>query len=90
MAVYAAMVDNMDRQIGRIMAALEARGLRVPEDVALEALWVLNLRSELDDGRLRKALQHPNEHVRRWAVRLFGDRNSVDASTLSKIERTLR
>jgi len=56
-----------------------------PGDAALEALWVLNLRSELSDKRLRQALRHPNEHVRRWAVRLFGDRNVVDAATAAEL-----
>jgi putative membrane-bound dehydrogenase-like protein len=46
---------------------------------ALEALWVLNLRGELDSAFSVQALQHPNEHVRRWVVRLLGDRNHVDA-----------
>lgn len=50
-------------------------------DEALEALWVLNLRGDLDRGGLRRALTHPTEHVRRWAVRLLGDQNSVDAET---------
>ncbi len=50
-------------------------------DEALEALWVLNLRGDLDQAGLRRALTHPNEHVRRWAVRLLGDQNSVDAET---------
>jgi len=49
------------------------------DDAALEALWVLNLRGELEPAQLRDALAHPNEHVRRWAVRLLGDRNSVSA-----------
>jgi putative membrane-bound dehydrogenase-like protein len=50
-------------------------------DAALEALWVLNLRGELDEAQLRKTLGHPHEHVRRWAVRLLGDQNSVNAET---------
>lgn len=48
---------------------------------ALEAFWVLNLRAELDEAAIRRALRHPNEHLRRWAVRLLGDRKSVGAQS---------
>ncbi len=51
------------------------------EPAALEALWVLNLRGEIEEPGFRQALQHPNEHVRRWAVRLLGDRNRVTSAT---------
>ena len=48
---------------------------------SLEAFWVLNLRGELEESGLRRALRHPSEHLRRWAVRLLGDRHSVGAET---------
>lgn len=48
------------------------------DEAALEALWILNLRGELDNAQLRKTLGHANEHVRRWSVRLLGDQNSVN------------
>ncbi|MBL9190469.1 MAG: c-type cytochrome [Opitutaceae bacterium] len=51
------------------------------EATALEAFWVLNLRGELAEAQLRAALSHPDAHIRRWAVRLLGDRNSVGATT---------
>jgi mono/diheme cytochrome c family protein len=51
------------------------------EAAALEAFWVLNLRGESDEASLRGALQHPNAHVRRWAVRLLGDTNSVSGES---------
>ncbi|MBX6315994.1 MAG: dehydrogenase, partial [Isosphaeraceae bacterium] len=41
---------------------------------ALEALWALNLCGGFDDDAARKALAHRNPDVRRWAVRLLGDR----------------
>lgn len=63
--------------IGPKLKAMLAEG----REPALEALWVLNLRGELDFAELRRALGSPNEHVRRWAVRLLGDRNSVDEAT---------
>lgn len=53
---------------------------------ALEAFWVLNLRGELDEAGLRSALAHPGEHVRRWAVRLLGDRGVVSGATLAELQ----
>lgn len=40
---------------------------------SLESLWALNLMEELDSKLCRKWLQHPDEHIRRWMVRLIGD-----------------
>ncbi len=57
------------------------------EPGALEALWVLNLRHEIDEPGLRGALRHPDAHVRRWAVRLLGDRNLVTAATATELVR---
>jgi hypothetical protein len=56
------------------------------EPAALEALWILNLRGEIDEAGLRSTLRHPNEHVRRWAVRLLGDRNSVSPATVAGLQ----
>lgn len=63
--------------IADMLRAMVARN----EAGALEAFWVLNLRGELDEAGLRAGLKHPNEHVRRWAVRLLGDSNSVTEAT---------
>ena len=43
------------------------------EQVALGALWALNQLGELDEHEAEDALDHPNAHVRRWAIRLIGD-----------------
>ena len=51
------------------------------DEASLEAFWALNLRAELDEAGLRAALLHRNEHIRRWAVRLLGDRRSVAEET---------
>jgi putative membrane-bound dehydrogenase-like protein len=67
-----------------IAATLEQMVERNGED-ALEAFWVLNLRGELEESAMRKALHHPNEHVRRWAARLLGDRGLVAPATLAAL-----
>ena len=63
-----------------IAATLRAM-LAKNDATSLEAFWVLNLRGELDEVQLRAALGHASEHVRRWAVRLLGDRKSVGGET---------
>ncbi|TWT61464.1 PVC-type heme-binding CxxCH protein [Rubinisphaera italica] len=46
---------------------------KVNEKSSLESLWALNLMGELDSDLCQKWLQHPDEHIRRWVVRLIGD-----------------
>jgi putative membrane-bound dehydrogenase-like protein len=67
-----------------IASALQAM-LTQNTEGALEALWVLNLRGEIDHKDLVKTLTHPNAHVRRWSVRLLGDQNSVDGKALAAL-----
>jgi putative membrane-bound dehydrogenase-like protein len=57
---------------------------------SLEAFWVLNLRGELDESGLRAALTHASAHIRRWAVRLLGDRNSVGPATRESLAALAR
>ncbi len=48
--------------------------------VALEALWALNLVGGLDEARALKALEHADPYVRLWTVRLKCDANRVSPS----------
>ena len=52
----------------------ESRG-----QVSLEALWALNLLGVLDEDRLAGWLSHEDPDIRRWCVRLAGDRRSSAA-----------
>ncbi len=47
---------------------------------ALEALWALHLLGGLTDALATKWLTHPDADVRRWVVRLVGDKREADAS----------
>jgi putative heme-binding domain-containing protein len=47
---------------------------------SLEALWALNLLGGLDDTLAAKWLTHPDADVRRWVVRLVGDRREADSA----------
>jgi putative membrane-bound dehydrogenase-like protein len=66
------------------------RRLAANDASSLEAFWILNLRGELNEPAFRRALAHPNPHVRRWAVRLLGDRNSVSAAALADLAALAR
>jgi putative heme-binding domain-containing protein len=73
--------------------SIEQRLVSAIEKVSsLEALWALNLLDRLTSARAGKWLNHPNASVRRWVVRLLGDRQEshpglVDlASTESDIQ----
>lgn len=47
----------------------------VDEQASLEALWALNAIGEFDHARATDWLSHPDADVRRWVVRLLGDRH---------------
>ncbi|MCA8990414.1 MAG: HEAT repeat domain-containing protein [Planctomycetaceae bacterium] len=49
----------------------------------LEAVWVLNLLHVLDDRQLESLLSHQTADVRRWALRLIGDRRSATPQMIS-------
>ena len=48
---------------------------RVEEQGCLESLWALNLMGELTRDHAVGWFRHDDPHVRRWAVRLLGDRH---------------
>ena len=45
--------------------------------VSLESLWALNLLNGLEGKRALEWLDHPDAHLRRWVVRLLGDKGKV-------------
>lgn len=51
-----------------------------PAQEALEALWALNLLDGLSDELATQWLEHKDADVRRWVVRLVGDRRSASDS----------
>jgi len=46
--------------------------------LVLQYLWALEVSGGLDDAVLRSLLDHPWPDMRRWGVRLIGDRETVD------------
>ncbi len=63
-----------DRSVNSALVALvdEASG-----QASLEALWALNLLDGLSDELATKWLTHPQPELRRWIVRLVGDRREA-------------
>lgn len=60
--------------------------IRKNDKASLEAFWALNLSASLTTQDTEEFLQHPNEHIRRWAVRLWGDQQSPrNNSTVNRI-----
>ncbi|MEQ9441786.1 MAG: HEAT repeat domain-containing protein [Cyclobacteriaceae bacterium] len=53
--------------------------------VALEALWALNLSGGFSDSVAITALQHPDPFVRMWGVRLLGDDLAVSSATSAQL-----
>jgi putative heme-binding domain-containing protein len=58
--------------------------------LALESLWALHGCGELTEADALRALNHVNPHVRRWTVRLFGDRGEVTAELARSLARLAR
>lgn len=66
---------------------VEALVQNVEERDSLESLWALNLLDEMSTDRAGRWLSHRDPHIRRWVVRLLGDRREgIDA--LSRLAAT--
>ncbi len=57
---------------------------------ALEALWTLGSADLITETELATLLSHPNEHLRRWAVRFLGDNRQITPQTGLTLESLAR
>jgi putative membrane-bound dehydrogenase-like protein len=55
--------------------------------IGLQALWALHVSGALDDRLSEQLLDHADEHVRAWTVRLLGDEKRAAASVGSALRR---
>jgi putative membrane-bound dehydrogenase-like protein len=53
--------------------------------LALESLWALYVSDGFDETFAAKLLDHSNEHVRAWTVRLLGDDKNVSAEMRERL-----
>ncbi|MCS7471155.1 c-type cytochrome [Stieleria sp. ICT_E10.1] len=58
----------------------------VDQSGSLESLWTLNLMGQLSTERAAGWLRHDNPHIRRWTVRLLGDRHEGHQQLVSLAE----
>src|SRR5437763_1766872 len=54
---------------------------------ALEALWAIEVVGAFNDDIALTSLAHTSPHVRRWGVRLLGDRRSVSTAVAARLEK---
>ncbi len=58
--------------------------------LALEGLWALNASGGFDEAFAFEQLDHPNEHVRTWTVRLLGDSRKISHRLRKKLVHRAR
>ena len=66
-----------ERRDASVLPALRRAVLENKNELALESLWALYVSGGFDDALAARLLDHPNEDVRTWTVRLLGDAKKV-------------
>jgi putative heme-binding domain-containing protein len=74
-----------DRKDRSIIPSLKKLLAEKTGQLALEALWALNLSGGLDESTSLTCLAHADPYVRLWTVRLLGDSNRVPAGTATRL-----
>jgi putative membrane-bound dehydrogenase-like protein len=69
-----------DRKDRTVVGMLKKQVEREKGQLALGSLWALHACGGFDDDAALLALRHRNRSVRRWGVRLLGDRKAVSDS----------
>lgn len=77
-----------DRKDASVRPILEKQLSEQTGQLALEALWALNLSGGLTEAVAMKALDHANPQVVAWAVRLLGDGAQISAALATKMANT--
>ena len=66
-----------ERRDASVVPLLRKMVLENKGKLALESLWALYVSGGFDEDFAAKLLNHPNEDVRTWAIRLVGDGKKV-------------
>ncbi|MEX2639351.1 MAG: PVC-type heme-binding CxxCH protein [Balneolales bacterium] len=69
-----------DREVHRQLKQILAGHPEVPRK--LRALWALHVTGGISVSELQELLQHENEYLRGWAVRLLTEKDGLSAATL--------
>jgi len=75
-----------ERRDAATVSALKAVCEKSTGQIALEALWAVNLAGGFDEAAAMELLEHADPHVRLWAARLLGDARQVSPPALEKLE----
>lgn len=79
------------RNMKELQPQLTAMAKKADEPHALDALWAADLLGGIDDATCSSHLSHPDPYLRRWAVRLIGDKGSSwekSAAALARLAKT--
>jgi putative membrane-bound dehydrogenase-like protein len=74
-----------ERRDASVLPALRKAVLRSDGRLALEALWALYVSGGFDEAFAAKLLDHANEDVRAWTVRLLGDDRQVSSEMRERL-----
>lgn len=74
-----------DRKDRSVILVLEEIVKQNQGQLALEALWALNLSGGFTEPRALELLDHADEYVRLWTVRLLGDSKQVSPEVATKL-----
>ncbi len=72
------LAEQQDRTLAPLLRRKLDESAEGPQ--ALQYLWALEATGGVNDGLLQNLLQHTSPDVRRWSVRLSGDRERVGSS----------
>jgi len=79
-----------DRKDPALLARLQTLATGSTGQLALEALWVVHLEGGFDESFALKQLNHPDEFVRFWTIRLVGDTRRVSATMQQRLTAMAR
>lgn len=76
-----------ERQDAEVASLLREQALHGDDHrLALESLWALYVSGGLDEGTSLSLLDHPDEAIRTWVVRLAGDRRRLGSRMAQRVE----
>jgi len=79
-----------DRRDASVIPALKKLVQGEQGQLALEALWSVHLSGGWNDAFALQQLNHPDEYVRYWTVRLLGDSRKVTAAIQARLVELAR
>jgi hypothetical protein len=77
-----AVVGKLAKDTQAALLAMFEKNAEVPRK--LRALWALHVTGGASEAWLTKQLEHPNEHVRWWAIRLLTEEKKASPALLTR------